>query len=67
METVKTYNIHMPNGSTLTLDMSRELLDQMKEAFQLHNYDEISEDHIKAYLITSMRRALESETEDEEE
>lgn len=66
MEVVRSYNINAPNGSVITLDMSKDLLDQMKEAFQLSSYDEISDDHIKAYLVTSMRRALQ-EVDDGEE
>ena len=44
----------------LTLEVSDKLLQRVKEAYSLNSLEEISERHLKYYIVSSMKNALET-------
>ena len=42
----------------LTLEVSDELLQRVKEAYNLNSLESISERHLKYYIVSSMKNAL---------
>lgn len=61
MNIAKTIELNLRGGQHLTLDMSSDLLDKIKEAFGLASDADITERHVKYYLTSSMKNALEIE------
>lgn len=61
MEVIRTIQIPLKDGTTITLDLSRKLMNEIKSAFNLSRDEDIIEKHIKYYLISSMKNAMEFE------
>ena len=60
MQTIKTVEFSLKDGQIVTLDISDKLVDQIITAFNLKSFEEISEEHVKRYLVSGMKRALET-------
>jgi hypothetical protein len=45
-------------GTRLTLEMSDSLIKSVRSAFNLSESEEVTERHVKYYLISSMKNAL---------
>lgn len=65
MKIAKTVQIDLKNGDVVTLDMTEKLVKQIEEAFGLENSESITEEHVKHYLVSGMRKALEVEDVEE--
>lgn len=50
-------------GNHVTLEVSEELLRMTKEAFQLDSIESVSDRHLKYYLTSSLKNALEGSHE----
>ena len=50
----------MGNGLLMELDVTEELLESVRAAFCLDCLGDVAEDHMKQFLISSMRNALET-------
>jgi hypothetical protein len=59
MNAVKTVEFSLRDGQIVTLDMSDRLVKQIVSAFSLRGPEEISENHVKSYLASGMKKALE--------
>lgn len=44
----------------ITLEVSDKLLQKVKDAYGLNDLNEISENHVKYYIVSSMKNALKS-------
>lgn len=53
--------MELKDGRVLTLEMSGAMLDSIKEIFNLDSDDDVTERHVKYYLISSMKNTLELE------
>jgi hypothetical protein len=65
MEVAKTVQFDLMNGDVVTLDMSEKLVKEIEEAFGLENSDAMTEEHVKYYLVSGMRKALEAQDVEE--
>jgi len=61
MQVQKVIEMELKDGRVLTLEMSGAMLDSIKEIFNLDSDDDVTERHVKYYLITSMKNTLELE------
>lgn len=61
MKVAKTVQIDLKNGDVVTLDMTEKLVKQIEKAFGLENSESITEEHVKYYLASGMKKALEVE------
>lgn len=59
MKVEKVVEISLKDGSVASLEMTGEMLRSIREAFSLETDDEITERHVKYFLISSMKNALE--------
>jgi len=59
MHVAKTIEIQMKSGQVFTLDMSETLLERIRTSFDLDTVNHITERHVKYYLTSAMKRALE--------
>lgn len=59
MNVMKTVEFSLRDGQVVSLDMSDRLVDQIITAFSLNGPEEISEGHVKHYLASGMKKALE--------
>jgi|LauGreDrversion4_2_1035121.scaffolds.fasta_scaffold02656_3 hypothetical protein len=59
MKIAKQMELIMKSGETLTLDMSDALLEKICESFSLGSVDQITERHVKYYLVSAMKKTLE--------
>lgn len=59
MNVVKTVEFSLRDGQVVSLDMSDRLVEQIITAFSLGSPEEISERHVKSYLASGMKKALE--------
>ena len=50
----------MKNGLVAEIDVSHELLERVRGTFQLQSVDQVSDSHIKYFLASSMKNALEN-------
>lgn len=57
---VKRIEMEMGNGLLMELDVTQELLESVRAAFGLDCLGDVAEDHMKQFLISSMRNALET-------
>ena len=60
MEVTKSINISLPNGTVATIDMSQQMVERVMSTFMLENPDSITENHVKYFLASSMKNALET-------
>jgi hypothetical protein len=60
MEVNKSIDIRLPNGTIATIDMSRQMVEKIMSTFTLEDEDMITENHVKYFLASSMRNALET-------
>lgn len=60
MEVNKSIDIRLPNGTIATIDMSRQMVERIMTTFTLDDEDMITENHVKYFLASSMRNALET-------
>lgn len=58
MDAVKTVNLELIEGRHVELHMSPQLVNQIVEAFNLSNADEVTAHHVKSYLVSGMKKAL---------
>lgn len=59
MNVEKVVEIELKDGRVVTLEMSGEMLRNIRESFDLSSDDDITDRHIKYYLISSMKNTLE--------
>lgn len=50
----------MKNGLIAEIDVSQELLERVRSTFRLQSTDQVSDSHIKYFLASSMKNALEN-------
>ena len=60
MEFANTIKFQLNSGNVVELQMTQKLVDQIKEAFSLKDEKEITEKHVKYYLVNGMKNAVES-------
>lgn len=60
MLTARTFELQMKNGLVAEIDVSHELLERVRGTFQLQSVDQVSDSHIKYFLASSMKNALEN-------
>lgn len=60
MQFVKQFTIQLKTGETLTVDMSDKLLSQIKANFQLTSDEQVTDRHVKYFLVSSMNNMLEA-------
>ena len=60
MEVTKSIDISLPNGTVATIDMSQQMVERVIDTFMLENSDMITESHVKYFLVSSMKNALET-------
>lgn len=60
MKIVKTFQMELKDGQVLTLDVSDVLLNKVKDAFMLESADAVSDNHLKYFIASSMKNALET-------
>lgn len=61
MKIEKTIEINLKDGQIMTLDMTPQLIGSIRTAFMLDETSEITERHVKYYLISSIKNALAAE------
>ena len=59
MTPAKTVEIHSKSGTLISLDLSEELLRKIMNSFELESLDQISDSHVKQFLVSSMKNVLE--------
>jgi len=59
MNVTRTVEIQLNNGQIATIDLSDEIVERVRTTFCLNSQDQVTDSHIKYYLVSSMRRALE--------
>lgn len=60
MEVTKSIDVRLPNGLVATIDMSQQMLERVMTTFMLEDPDMITENHVKYFLASSMKNALET-------
>lgn len=60
MKVVRQMEMQLRNGGTLTIDVSSQLLEQVRHTFALDSTDSVSEEHVKRFLVSSMTNLLRS-------
>ena len=60
MEVTKSIDVSLPNGAVATIDMSQQMVERVMSTFMLQDPDLITENHVKYFLISSMKNALEA-------
>lgn len=63
MEFAKSMKIIMKDGRELDLQLTSQLLESIRSAFELLTIDDVSEMHVKEYLVSSMRNTLREEAD----
>lgn len=59
MQSVKSVKLFMKNGDELIIDLSEKLVNEIANTFQI-NPELVNDNHVKYYLASSMKKALES-------
>jgi len=67
MQVAKTIQISLKNGQVLTLDMTQQLVEGIISTFMLDNADFITERHVKYYLASAMKNAVEQSGDEDVE
>lgn len=60
MEVTKSVDVKLPNGAIATVDMSQQMVERVMSTFDLEDPDMITENHVKYFLASSMKNALET-------
>jgi hypothetical protein len=63
MQVSKTMQIRLKSGDILSLEMSDVLVSQIMKAFMLERAEDVTERHVKYYLTSSFKKALEETDE----
>lgn len=61
MNVSKIVEIELKDGRVVTLEMSDKLVKSIQETFNLASQEDITDRHIKYYLVSSMKNALETQ------
>lgn len=61
MNVSKIVEIELKDGRVVTLEMSDKLVKSIQETFNLASQEDITDRHIKYYLVSSMKNALEAQ------
>lgn len=60
MDVARSVEMRLRGGETLTIDMSSQLLEQVRHAYSLDSTDHVTEGHVKRFLVSSMTNLLET-------
>lgn len=60
MQIAKTIEIELKDGQVMTLDMTPDLLRNIKSTFMLNSDDEITDRHVKYFLTSALKNMLEA-------
>lgn len=61
MEFSKIMKLTLRDGREVELQLTHQLLENIRSVFNLQTIDDIGEMHVKEYLVSSMRAALQEE------
>jgi hypothetical protein len=61
MQVAKTIEIDLRDGQVMTLDMTPELLKNIRTTFMLESDDDITERHVKYFLTSALKNMLEAQ------
>lgn len=61
MNVAKTVEFQLKSGQVMTLDMTETLVERIRVAFELNSPDQVTERHVKYFLTSAMRQALEAD------
>jgi hypothetical protein len=59
MQIAKTIEIELRNGQTITLDMTPELLRNIRTTFTLASDEDVTERHVKYFIASALKNMLE--------
>lgn len=62
MEFSRSMKITLRDGREVELQLTHQLLENIRAVFSLSSVDDVGEMHVKEYLVSSMRAALQEET-----
>ena len=60
MQVVRQVEIKLRGGETMTIDVSDKLLEQVRTTFELSSPGQVTDQHVKYYLVSSMKKMLEA-------
>lgn len=60
MDFVRSVEMKLRGGETLTIDMSSQLLEQVRHAHALDSIEHVTERHVRNFLVSSMTNLLEA-------
>ena len=63
MDVARTVEIELKNGQVATIDLSHELIERIRASFMLNSQDQVTERHVKYFLVSSMKNFLETSSE----
>ena len=61
MQVAKTIEIVLRDGQVMTLDMTPDLLKNIRTTFMLESDDDITERHVKYFLTSALKNMLEAQ------
>jgi hypothetical protein len=61
MQVAKTIEIDLRDGQVMTLDMTPELLKNIRTTFMLESDNDITERHVKYFLTSALKNMLEAQ------
>lgn len=59
MQVARQVEIRLRTGDVLTIDVSDRLLSSVRDKFELSSVEQVTDRHLKYYLVSSMKNALE--------
>lgn len=59
MQVARQVEILLKTGDVLTIDVSDRLLESVKQKFELSSGEHVTDKHLKYYLVSSLKNALE--------
>jgi len=63
MRVAKNIELKMKSGETVNIDVSDVLLEKIRSTFELQSADQVTERHVKYFLVSSMKNMLETHNE----
>lgn len=63
MRVVKNVELKMKSGETVSIDLSDVLMEKIRSAFDLQAVDQVTDRHVKYFLVSSMKNMLEAPSE----
>jgi hypothetical protein len=63
MQVAKTIEIDLRDGQVMTLDMTPELLKNIRTTFMLESDNDITERHVKYFLASALKNMLEAQND----